>query len=125
MTIPAVNPKDRNPINFTDCFDVEVLRNKRINKPKSAIPGKIRIDNPESRAAIDPKYPSRFGNCVRPVKGTTKPTARNRERRPSAIQAKKTPSAIASSVKIVNPINARFESWLADIEAANGFSKKP
>ena len=61
-TNPVANPNRINSQTFLlPSLELD-LCNITINKLNRAIPGNRRIDNPDSSAPIDPRYPSRFGN---------------------------------------------------------------
>ena len=105
-------------------MDVD-FRISQIASPMTMSPGNIRIGSPESKVAIDPRYPSRFGNCVKQVKGIINPVARKIERLSIATQAIKTPKTKARILRIERPIIDTSEICAAFIPLVNGFKRKP
>ena len=122
---PAIKPKMRKATARLVIELAAVFLRRRMSRAINAKPGRIRIESPDTRAAIEPRYPSRVGNCVRHVKGITKPVAKAIDLRSMARHAMKTPIISVIKLKNVRNKSAKFEIAAASIAPVNGLSKKP
>ena len=122
---PAIKPKMRKVTTRLVVELDDVFLRRRISRAINAKPGKIRIESPETRAAIEPRYPSRVGNCVKHVNGITSAIAKKIDLRSMALHAMKTPIISVIKLKKVRNKSAKFEIAAASIPPVNGLSKKP